>query len=90
MNIENRENLDHWREPRQRTGASHNRTRLKAAVRRREWRIVPVCFSSVAWLSPGGGKGKKAMTIQVTHSGADELEVQRREICAQHASQARQ
>jgi hypothetical protein len=30
------------------------------------------------------------MTTQVMHSGADELEVQRRDICAQHASQAQQ
>jgi hypothetical protein len=30
---------------------------------------------------------EKAMTIQ---SGANELEVQRRDICAQHASQAQQ
>jgi hypothetical protein len=30
------------------------------------------------------------MTIQVMHSGADELEVKRRKICAQHASQAQQ
>jgi serine/threonine protein kinase len=35
-------------------------------------------------------KEKKAMTTQVMHSGADELEVQRRDICAQHASQAQQ
>jgi hypothetical protein len=27
---------------------------------------------------------------KVMHSGADELEVQRRDICAQHASQAQQ
>ncbi len=30
------------------------------------------------------------MTTRVMHSGADELEVQRRDICAQHASQAQQ
>ena len=30
------------------------------------------------------------MTTQLMHSGADELEVQRRDICAQHASQAQQ
>ena len=28
------------------------------------------------------------MTTRLMHSGADELEVQRRDICAQHASQA--
>src|SRR4030095_2638054 len=35
-------------------------------------------------------KEKKAMTTQLKHSGADELEVQRRDICAPHASQAQQ
>jgi hypothetical protein len=35
-------------------------------------------------------KEKKAMTTRVMHSGADELEVQRRDICAHHASQAQQ
>jgi hypothetical protein len=35
-------------------------------------------------------KEKTAMTTQVMHSGADELEVQRRDICAQHASQEQQ
>ena len=30
------------------------------------------------------------MTTQVMHSGADELEGQRMDICAQHASQAQQ
>jgi len=35
-------------------------------------------------------KEKKAMTTHVMHSGADELEAQRRDICAQHASQAQQ
>jgi len=33
---------------------------------------------------------KKAMTTQVMRSGADELEVQRRDICARHVSQAQQ
>jgi len=33
---------------------------------------------------------KKAITTGVMHSGADELEVRRRDICAQHASQAQQ
>jgi len=32
----------------------------------------------------------EAMTTQVMHSGADELGVQRRDICAQHASQGQQ
>jgi NAD(P)-dependent dehydrogenase (short-subunit alcohol dehydrogenase family) len=35
-------------------------------------------------------KEEKAMTTQVMHSGADELEVQRRDVCVQHASQAQQ
>jgi hypothetical protein len=35
-------------------------------------------------------KEKEAMRTQVMHSGADELEVQRRDICAQHASQVQQ
>jgi len=35
-------------------------------------------------------KKKKTMTTQVMHLGANELEVQRRDICAQHASQAQQ
>jgi len=35
-------------------------------------------------------KEKKAMTTQVMHSRTDELEVQRRDLCAQHASQVQQ
>src|SRR4029077_10896603 len=39
---------------------------------------------------PTSEEGEKAMTMQVTHPGAVEPRVQRRDICAQHASQAQQ
>jgi hypothetical protein len=35
-------------------------------------------------------KEKKVMTTKVKHSGADELKVHRRYICAQHVSQLQQ
>ena len=39
---------------------------------------------------PTSGEGDKAVTTQVMHSAAHELDVQRRDICAQLASQAQQ
>jgi hypothetical protein len=62
--------------------------------------MFPVCFSSVAWLIAGGvsvlGATAGGVAIvrdwktQVMHSGADESDVQRRDICAQPVSQAQQ
>jgi hypothetical protein len=45
---------------------------------------------TVASFERAGLTRLKAMTTQLMHSGPDELEVQRRDICAQHASQAPQ
>ena len=39
---------------------------------------------------PTSDEGEEGNDDTVMHSGADELEVQRRDICALHASQAQQ
>jgi hypothetical protein len=51
--------------------------------------VHPVTFEN-ATKSRHSTKDKKAMTTPVLHSGADELEVHRRDLCAQHASQVQQ